>query len=223
MGELLKILETAIGIIAIGGVWALAIWTILGRPNPGFGRRGLDRISPTEKEHLLPARYQGGAPVSSAPMGAADLVYDQDGQVVWDRIWGDFCDLAWAGGPPHRGTLLRAGNEDEVREHPHSYEEVIDELARGLTMVTGWPVWTNCPPGNIGLICPDRDAARWLCTAIAAENIDVHIFNKRTLLLPAGPDFRIEFEIKNVITAVAKTHHYWTEHRMEVEYLRRSR
>jgi sirohydrochlorin cobaltochelatase len=35
------------------------------------------------------------------------------------------------------------------------------------------------------------------------------------LLLPAGPDFRLKYEIKNVITAVAKTHHYWTEHMTE--------
>jgi len=31
--------------------------------------------------------------------------------------------------------------------------------------------------------------------------------------LPAGPAFRLDKEIKNVITVVAKTHHYWTEHR----------
>jgi sirohydrochlorin cobaltochelatase len=32
------------------------------------------------------------------------------------------------------------------------------------------------------------------------------------LLLPAGPQFRLEAEIKNVVTAVAKTYHYWKEH-----------
>jgi len=34
----------------------------------------------------------------------------------------------------------------------------------------------------------------------------------KTLYLPAGPQFRIEREIKNVITVLAKTHHYWQEH-----------
>jgi sirohydrochlorin cobaltochelatase len=32
------------------------------------------------------------------------------------------------------------------------------------------------------------------------------------LLLPAGPQFRLDGEIKNVVTAVAKTYHYWKEH-----------
>jgi hypothetical protein len=32
------------------------------------------------------------------------------------------------------------------------------------------------------------------------------------LLLPAGPAFQLEKEIKNVITVLAKTFHYWTEH-----------
>ncbi len=176
------------------------------------------RLSAAEKRRLLPARYQGGAVVSSAPMGAADLVYDQEGKVAWDQIWGDFCDLAWAGGPPHRATLLQKGNETEIKENELSYKDVIDELARGLIMVTGWPVWKNGPAGNIGLVCPDPDAAEWLYTAISAENIDVHIFKDNILLLPAGPDFRIEFEIKNVITSVAKTHHYWTEHQLDVRH-----
>jgi len=35
-------------------------------------------------------------------------------------------------------------------------------------------------------------------------------FNKT--YLPARPDFKLEKEIKNVITVVAKTHHYLTEH-----------
>jgi len=33
------------------------------------------------------------------------------------------------------------------------------------------------------------------------------------IFLPAGPDYALEGEIKNVVTAVAKTYHYWTEHR----------
>ena len=33
-----------------------------------------------------------------------------------------------------------------------------------------------------------------------------------TLELPAGPGYRLEKEIKNVITAVAKTGHDWLDH-----------
>jgi sirohydrochlorin cobaltochelatase len=32
------------------------------------------------------------------------------------------------------------------------------------------------------------------------------------LYLPAGPNFTLKREIKNVITAVAKTVHYWRAH-----------
>src|SRR5207249_1719270 len=32
------------------------------------------------------------------------------------------------------------------------------------------------------------------------------------LYLPAGPYFRLEKEIKNVVTSLAKTCHYWTDH-----------
>jgi sirohydrochlorin cobaltochelatase len=32
------------------------------------------------------------------------------------------------------------------------------------------------------------------------------------LFLPAAPSFTLDKEIKNVVTVVAKTHHYWTEH-----------
>ena len=56
---------------------------------------------------VLPEEYQDSyeemAPVA---MGAAALKYAADGTVAWDEIWGSFCDLAMAGGPPHKGTLL---------------------------------------------------------------------------------------------------------------------
>jgi sirohydrochlorin cobaltochelatase len=53
--------------------------------------------------------------------------------------------------------------------------------------------------------------ALWMLRAIVVENI----FARRegqTLYLPAGPAFRLEGEIKNVITVLAKTYHYWTQH-----------
>lgn len=79
-------------------------------------------------------------------MDAAPLVYDDDGQVAWDRIWGD-----------------------------------------------------------------DAEMATWLALAINAENVAAG-GEGATLFLPAGPSFRLDKEIKNVITAAAKAHHYWTEH-----------
>lgn len=160
---------------------------------------------------LLPPRYQNGAEVKAAPMSAAGLVFDADGRVAWDQIWGDFCDLALAGGPPHRGTLLEPAAPESVAADPAGYERVLAELARGIRMITGLPVITRAAPGWIGIQCDDEAMALWLLRAIVVENVSVRR-EDTVLYLPAGPGFRLEYEIKNVITVVAKTHHYWMEH-----------
>jgi sirohydrochlorin cobaltochelatase len=55
---------------------------------------------------ILPEEYQDTyeelEPVS---MGSAGLKYGRDGKVAWNDIWATFCDLAMAGGPPHKGAL----------------------------------------------------------------------------------------------------------------------
>jgi sirohydrochlorin cobaltochelatase len=53
--------------------------------------------------------------------------------------------------------------------------------------------------------------ARWLLRAIAEENVSIRR-EGTVLFLPAGPTFRLDKEIKNVVTVIAKTHHYWREH-----------
>jgi sirohydrochlorin cobaltochelatase len=100
---------------------------------------------------LLPPRYQDASlVVSSAPMGAAALQRDDDGRVAWDQMWQGFCELALAGGPPHRGTLLEAVAPDAALANPERYAEVRAELARGLQMVTGLVVELDGPVGWIG-------------------------------------------------------------------------
>lgn len=160
---------------------------------------------------LLPTRYQNGAPVRAAPMAAAALKYDAEGRVAWDEIWGDFCDLGLAGGPAHRGTLLEPASPEAVCADPASYNQVVAELERGLRMVTELEVLTNTPPGWIGLRCRDEAMSIWLLRAILVENVAARREGS-IIFLPAGPHFRLEHEIKNVVTVVAKTHHYWTEH-----------
>jgi sirohydrochlorin cobaltochelatase len=78
-------------------------------------------------------------------------------------------------------------------------------------MVTGLPVVTDGAPGWIGVVCDSEEMAIWLLRAIVVENVSVRR-EGTTLYLPAGPDFRLDGEIKNIITAVAKTYHYWKEH-----------
>lgn len=56
-----------------------------------------------------------------------------------------------------------------------------------------------------------EDVALWLLRAIVVENVTVRREDD-VLWFPAGPDFRLHWEIENVITVVAKTMHYWQEH-----------
>jgi sirohydrochlorin cobaltochelatase len=161
---------------------------------------------------LLPPRYRDPAlVVSSAPMEAAPLERDAEGRVAWDRMWQGFCELGLAGGPPHRGTLLEAVSPDEALADPQRYAEVRAELARGLGMVTGLPVVVDGASGWIGLRCADEEMAIWLMRAIVVENVMVRREGV-VLFLPVGSRFTLEGEVKNVVTAVAKTHHYWTQH-----------
>lgn len=178
----------------------------------GRRRTAMARPSGAAPAPWLPPRYQGGRPVSAAPMGAAALRYDESGAVAWDTVWTDYCDLALAGGPPHRGTLLEAPDPEAVRRDPAGYRRVQDELARGLQMVTGLPIVTDGAAGWIGIRCADEAMATWMLRAILVENVAVRR-EGALLFLPAGPDFTLEGEIKNVVTVVAKTYHYWSEHR----------
>jgi hypothetical protein len=53
--------------------------------------------------------------------------------------------------------------------------------------------------------------AGWLLRAIVMENVAVRA-DGGFVDLPAAPHFRLEKEIKNVVTVIAKTCHYWLGH-----------
>jgi hypothetical protein len=176
-------------------------------PALGWGPR-----VPAARLAMLPPRYRQGEPVSAAPMGAAPMRYADDGTVAWDQMWTAYCDLALAGGPKHRATLLEPATAEEALADEDAYEVVVGEIERGLRLVTGLPTVRAASPGWVGLQCPDEVMARWMLRAIAEENVSVRR-EGIVLFLPAAPAFRLDKEIKNVITVVAKTHHYWQEHR----------
>ena len=164
---------------------------------------------------LLPPRYQhcyGEVPPTS--MGSAGLRYETDGRVAWDQIWTSFCDLALAGGPPHRGKLLEPAPDSEVAADPDRYNEVAAEIVRAVRMTTALPVVAGTDPGWVGFRCESAQEAGWLQLAVTAENVSARR-RGTTLLLPAGPKFRVEKEIKNVVVALAKSFHYWEGHLSE--------
>ena len=179
-------------------------------------------ISPADMEALdeleyqikaiLPEVYQDSyEDVQPVPMRSAGLIYGADGRVAWDEIWESFCDLAMAGGPPHKGTLLEPGALAEITAQPDRYLEVTDEICRGIEMATELPAETSPTPGWVRVGCTSPGMAGWLARAIVMENVAARCAGS-VLHLPAAPAFRLEKEIKNVVTVVAKTCHYWRGH-----------
>lgn len=144
----------------------------------------------------------------SAPMAAAPLRYAPDGRVDWGNMWDSFCALPREGGPPHRATLLQPDEGADPADP--AYRAVAEEIARGVRAVSGLEA-AAARPGWLAVRCGSPGAARWLSEAIRDENVAAR-HEGELLLLPAGPGFTLAGEIKSVVTAVAKTAHYWREH-----------
>jgi sirohydrochlorin cobaltochelatase len=166
--------------------------------------RRLDVLLPD----LYRQTYQDLRPI---PMRSAALVYDTHGRVAWDRMWESFCDLAMAGGPPHKGRWLAPASPVEVAVAPDRYDEVVEEIRRGVGLATGLDVRPSRDPGWVPVACYGETMAEWLTRAVVMENVAARRRGS-TIELPASPAFRIEKEIRNVVTVMAKTCHYWMGH-----------
>jgi sirohydrochlorin cobaltochelatase len=161
---------------------------------------------------MLPAEYQDRyEDVQPVSMGSAGLKFDADGRVAWNEIWQSFCDLAMAGGPPHKGALLEPAPRAAIDASPDRHREVVDEICRAVTMVSDLFAKSSPTPGWVRVACFNETMAAWLLRAIVMENVAARCEGSM-LDLPAGPHFRLEKEIKNVVTVIAKTCHYWTGH-----------
>ena len=161
---------------------------------------------------VLPEEYQDCYDdVQPVSMGSAGLKYGSDGKVAWNEMWATFCDLAMAGGPPHKGMLLEPGTQAEIDANSGRYEQVVDEIVRGVRLVTGLAARGSGTPGWVRVDCHGDAMAGWLLRAIVMENVSARCEGS-ALDLPAGPHYRLEKEIKNVVTVIAKTCHYWTGH-----------
>ena len=167
---------------------------------------------------ILPPRYQGRAEdVSAAPMSAADLIFDDEGAVLWDEIFGvddpnnPYCELALAGGPSHRGELLEAVDGHLCLAEPGKYAAAVAECGRGSNMITGMNIVLSKVPGWIGVQCDSDEMAIWLLRAIIVENVMVRREGD-VIYLPVGPHYTLKDQIKSIVTVTAKTWHYWIEH-----------
>jgi sirohydrochlorin cobaltochelatase len=161
---------------------------------------------------LLPEQYQESyETVKPVSMGSAGLKFAPDGTVAWDEIWQSFCDLAMAGGPPHKGALLAPGAASEIAAQQESYDAIVDEICRGIWLAADLPAQGDTHPGWVRVQCHSATMADWLTRAIVMENVAARSSGVM-LYLPAAPHFRLEKEIKNVVTVIAKTAHYWMGH-----------
>jgi hypothetical protein len=161
---------------------------------------------------LLPPRYQHCYEcVQPGSMGSAGLKYTPEGRVAWGEIWTSFCDLALAGGPPHRGRLLEPVWPETVADQPERHRAVVDELDRAIRLAADREPVVGYALGWVGVSCSTCEEASWLQAAVVAENVSAR--RRGTVLqLPAGPEFRVEKEVKNVVVALAKVCHYWSGH-----------
>lgn len=166
---------------------------------------------------LLPLAYHSCLEaISPTSMGSAGMKYDEEGRVAWDEIWTTFCDLAMAGGPPHRGKFLGQPNPADVSKDPEKSKAIASEIMRGIQLTTGMKASIDEHFNWVLLECESETMAAWMHRAIVAENVFAdHLGN--VVRLPSGPAYRIEKEIKNVIVCVAKTCHYWDGHMSESE------
>jgi sirohydrochlorin cobaltochelatase len=145
-----------------------------------------------------------------APMSSAPFLLRDDGRPDWGAMWGTFCELALYGGPPHRGPDNPLRASETLSEIAESDRALLDEMRRGIWETTGLfaePTET----GWLAVTCESRAMAAWLCATIILENVEARVDEDR-LLVPAGPGYRLEDEVKSVITVIAKTHHYWQAH-----------
>lgn len=167
----------------------------------------LDAVQPVIRRG--PIRLREFAPPEPGPMASAPFIWRRDGRPDWGAMWTTFCELALYGGPPQRGAgdALRGPGPAGAAAAPSA---MLAELQRGIEETTGLRAEPG-QPGWIAITCASDRMAAWLCAAIILENVEARPDGAR-LLVPAGPDFTLEDQVKSIVTVVAKTHHYWREH-----------
>lgn len=90
------------------------------------------------------------------------------------------------------------------------YRFAAAEIARGIRAVSGLDTMPS-GAGWLAVACHSVAMARWLAEAIVGENVAARA-DGATLFVPCGERYTLTGEIKNVITAVAKTTDYWCAH-----------
>lgn len=145
----------------------------------------------------------------SAPMPSAPMRFNNNGSVAWGDMWDSYCVLATEGGPAHRETMLHW--VDGTDPTSHKYQGVLAEIVRGVKDVSGMEARSAEQAGWVAVETDSTGMANWLAEKIVAENVEARNDGK-LLLVPIAEHYTLKGEIKNVVTVIAKTSHYWREH-----------
>ncbi len=159
-------------------------------------------------EVLQPLRVQ------TEGMAAGDMIVDDEGRPDWGAMWESFCELAYFGGPPHRGPdsmVVAPARAAEIPLPVPGEFDAIAEIRRGVYLTTGL-FSEPAEPGWLAISCRTRQQAAWMCACIILENVDARLDADDRLLVPASADFTLKDQVKSVITVVAKVAHYWQMH-----------
>lgn len=141
-------------------------------------------------------------------MSSAPYVYDATGEIAWDKMWNNFCVLAKEGGPPHRGNLLHFKTPNDSATP--AYQAAVKEITRAYRLLVPYRTST-APEGHLQIHLYSTHMAGWFKEVIVLENVECRQLGKY-IILPINDDFTSS-EIKNVVTVLAKAHHYWQNHR----------
>ncbi len=146
----------------------------------------------------------------NAPMKSAPFAYENDGKVAWDKMWDSYCYLAKEGGAPHRETMLRGKGENNDLQS-QNYQNAVKEILRAYKLLIPYRSIERSA-GWIGVKLYSKNMADWFRDIICSENVECKHEGK-SILLPVNDDYRLEFEVKNLVTVIGKTYHYWHLHK----------
>jgi sirohydrochlorin cobaltochelatase len=153
--------------------------------------------------------------IKNTPMASAPFVYDKEGNIAWDKMWDSFCYLAKEGGPPHRESPLKHIPAQDIKFDSVEYQKAINEVSRAYALLTPYSS-RDCKNGWIEVKLHSMHMATWFAEIINLENVECRQ-KEKYIYLPISHTYTLEKEVKNLVTVLAKAHHYWSQHRNWLE------
>ena len=117
---------------------------------------------------------------------------------------------SWQARADRRIALVLLTADPNPNPDDPAYQAAANEIIRGVRLVSQLEA-RSAEAGWIAIQTNSAAHAHWLAEQIVMENVEARADGDQ-LLVPVAAWFTVKGEIKNVVTAVAKTTHYWIEH-----------